>query len=76
MSVSKSKNLERKLDNFAKEAKNELNNVCGSSLWESLGFVFFDQLEDSEKIAKANFYFTYVIFFKSILANLFLIICT
>jgi len=54
MSVSKSKNLERKLDNFAKEAKNELNNVCGSSLWESLGFVFFDQLEDSEKIAKAK----------------------
>ena len=30
MSVSKSKNLERKLDNFAKEAKNELNNVCGA----------------------------------------------
>jgi len=57
MSVSKSKNLERKLDNFAREAKNELNNVCGSSLWESLGFVFFDQLEDSEKIAKANFYY-------------------
>jgi len=57
MSVSKSKNLERKLDNFAKEAKNELNNVCGSSLWESLGFVFFDQLENSEKIAKANFYY-------------------
>jgi len=57
MSVSKSKNLERKLDNFAKEAKNELNNVCGSSLWESLGFVFFDQLEDSEKLAKANFYY-------------------
>ena len=57
MSVSKFKNLERKLDNFAKEAKSELNNVCGSSLWESLGFVFFDQLEDSEKIAKANFYY-------------------
>ena len=57
MSVSRSKNLERKLDNFAKEAKNELNNVCGSSLWETLGFVFFDQLEDSEKIAKANFYY-------------------
>ena len=57
MSLSKSKNLERKLDNFAKDAKNELNNVCGSSLWESLGFVFFDQLEDSEKIAKANFYY-------------------
>jgi len=57
MSVSKTKNLERKLENFAKEAKNELNNVCGSTLWESLGFVFFDQLEDSEKIAKANYYY-------------------
>ena len=57
MSVSKTKNIERKLENFAKEAKNELNNVCGSTLWESLGFVFFDQLEDSEKIAKANFYY-------------------
>ena len=57
MSVSKSKNLERKLNNFAKEATKELNTVCGSSLWESLGFVFFDQLENPEKIAKANFYY-------------------
>ena len=57
MSISKSKNLERKLNNIAQEATNELNNVCGSSLWESLGFTFFDQLEDSEKIAKANFYY-------------------
>ena len=57
MSVSKSKNLERKLGIFEREAKNELNSVCGSSLWESLGFVFFDQLENSEKIAKANFYY-------------------
>ena len=55
MSVSKSKNLERKLDNYAKEAKNELNNVCGSSLWESLGFVFFDQLEDSENLRRQIF---------------------
>jgi hypothetical protein len=38
MSISKSKNLERKLNNIAQEATNELNNVCGSSLWESLGF--------------------------------------
>ena len=57
MSVSKSKNLERKLDIYEKEAKNELNNVCGSTLWESLGFIFFDQLDNSEKIAKANFYY-------------------
>ena len=46
MSISKSKNLERKLNNIAQEATNELNNVCGSSLWESLGFMFFDQLEE------------------------------
>ena len=57
MSVSRSKNLERKLNNFAHEATNELNNVCGSSLWESLGFIFFDQIEDPKKIAKANFYY-------------------
>ena len=57
MSVSRSKNLERKLNNFEKEAITELNNVCGSSLWQSLGFVYFDQLEDPDKIAKANFYY-------------------
>ena len=57
MSVSRSKNLERKLSNFEKEAIMELNNVCGSSLWESLGFIIFDQLKDPEKIAKANFYY-------------------
>ena len=57
MSVSKTKNLERKLNNYEKDAISELNNVCGSSLWESLGFMFFDQLEDPEKIAKANFYY-------------------
>ena len=57
MAISKSKNLERKLNNISKEAIDELNNVCGSSLWESLGFMFFDQLEDPEKIAKANFYY-------------------
>ena len=57
MSISKSKNLERKLNNIAQEATNELNNVCGSSLWENFGFMFFDQLQDTEKIAKANFYY-------------------
>ena len=57
MSFSKSKNLERKLNNFANEATNELNNVCGSTLWQNLGFVFFDQLKNTEKIEKANFYY-------------------
>ena len=55
MSISKSKNLERKLNNIAQEATNELNNVCGSSLWESLGFVFFDQLEDPRKNCQGKF---------------------
>ena len=57
MSISKSKNLERKLNNIAQEATNELNNVCGSNLWETLGFVYFDQLDNKDKIAKANFYY-------------------
>jgi len=57
MSLAKSKNLERKLNLISKEATNELNNVCGSNLWETLGFIYFDQLDNKEKIAKANFYY-------------------
>ena len=57
MSLSKSKNLERRLNLLAEEATSELNKVCESSLWESLGFVYFDQLDSKDKIAKANFYY-------------------
>ena len=57
MSLAKSKNLERKLNLISKEATNELNNVCGSNLWETLGFIYFDQLDNKEKVAKANFYY-------------------
>ena len=57
MSLSKSKNLERRLGILAEEAASELNNVCGSSLWQTLGFVYFDQLDNKDKIAKANFYY-------------------
>ena len=57
LSLSKSKNLERRLNLLAKEATSELNKVCESSLWESLGFVYFDQLDSKDKIAKANFYY-------------------
>tara|TARA_Y100000589_G_scaffold170244_1_gene161773 strand:- start:2139 stop:2351 length:213 start_codon:yes stop_codon:yes gene_type:complete len=57
MSLAKSKNLERKLNLVSKEATNELNNVCGSDIWETLGFVYFDQLDNKDKIAKANFYY-------------------
>ena len=57
MSLSKSKNLERRLNLLAEEATSELNKLCGSSLWETLGFVYFDQLDSKDKIAKANFYY-------------------
>ena len=57
MSISKTKNLTRRLKILADEATEELNKVCESSHWQSLGFVFFDQLESKEKIAKANFYY-------------------
>ena len=57
MSLARSKNFERKLNLISKEAVNELNKVCGSNLWETLGFVCFDQLDNKDKIAKANFYY-------------------
>ena len=57
MSISKSKNLSRRLQILSNEATAELNKVCESSHWESLGFLFFDQLDSKEKIAKANFYY-------------------
>ncbi len=42
---------------MANEAREELDKVCESSHWQSLGFVYFDQLENKDKIAKANFYY-------------------
>tara|TARA_Y100001970_G_scaffold211126_1_gene257679 strand:- start:2922 stop:3134 length:213 start_codon:yes stop_codon:yes gene_type:complete len=57
MSISRSKNLSRRLQIIAEEATSELNKVCESSHWQSLGFIFFDQLDSKEKIAKANFYY-------------------
>ena len=57
MSLVRSKNFERKLNLIFNEATNELNNVCGSNLWETLGFIYFDQLDSKDKIAKANFYY-------------------
>ncbi len=57
MSISKAKNLERRLNLLAEEASSELNKVCESSLWQTLGFVYFDQLDSKDKIAKANFYY-------------------
>ena len=66
MSLSKSKNLERRLNLLAEEATSELNKVCGSSLWETLGFIYFDQLDSKDKIAKANFYYGQLLTIKEI----------
>ncbi len=57
LSLSKSKNLERRLNLLAEEATSELNKVCESSLWQTLGFVYFDQLDSKDKVSKANFYY-------------------
>ena len=66
MSLSKSKNLERRLNLLAEEATSELNKVCESSLWETLGFIYFDQLDSKDKIAKANFYYGQLLTIKEI----------
>ena len=57
MSLSRSKNTHRKLNLIADEAILEINKVCQSNLWETLGLIYFDQLDSKEKIAKANFYY-------------------
>ena len=57
LSLAKTKNLERRLNLLAEESISELNKVCESTLWETLGFVYFDQLENKDKIAKANYYY-------------------
>ena len=66
MSISKSKNLSRRLQVMADEATSELNKVCESSHWQSLGFVFFDQLESKDKVAKANYYYGQLTLIKEI----------
>ena len=57
MSIVQIKNLNRRLENLAKEASSELDKECGHDLWRKIGFDAFDSLEDQEKRAKANYYF-------------------
>ena len=57
MSVSKIKNLSRRLTLLESEASRELNNICKNNLWESLGFEVFDEIHDQDQRAKANYYF-------------------
>lgn len=57
MSISQIKNLQRRLSLLEQEAINEVNRACGHELWQSLGFDALDAIEDSERRARANFYF-------------------
>jgi len=57
LSISKIKNLSRRLDNLSDEAIQELDRACGSELWRNIGFEAFDELEDSERRARANYYY-------------------
>ena len=57
MSATQIKNLQRRLDNLANEANHELNKACGHELWQSFGFDSFDNLQDIERRAFANYYY-------------------
>ena len=57
MSAAQVKNLQRRLDNLAREAETELDRACGHDLWRNVGFDAFDSLEDSERRASANYYY-------------------
>lgn len=57
MSVFQVKNLQRRLDHLAREATVELDRACGHELWRNVGFDAFDGLTDSERRARANYYY-------------------
>ena len=57
MSASQIKNINRRLENIAKEASEELDCVCEHELWRNLGFDAIDSLEDDSNRAKANYYY-------------------
>ena len=57
MSIVQVKNLNRRLENLAREATHELDKACGNELWKSLGFDAFDGLNDADRRATANYYY-------------------
>ena len=57
MSISQVKNLNRRLENLANEAIQELNKTCGNELWRNIGFDAFDGLKDAERRSRANYYY-------------------
>ena len=57
MSIVQVKNLNRRLENLAREATHELDKTCGNELWRNLGFDAFDSLKDPDQRARANYYY-------------------
>ncbi|MEB3263622.1 MAG: hypothetical protein VKJ66_04535 [Synechococcus sp.] len=57
MAISQIKNLQRRLANLEQEAIEEINRACGHELWQSIGFDALDALEDSDRRARANYYY-------------------
>ncbi len=57
MSAFQVKNLNRRLENLAKEATKELDKVCGNELWRNVGFDAFDGLKDTDRRSRANYYY-------------------
>jgi hypothetical protein len=57
MSIAQVKNLQRRLNLLEQEATAELTRACGHELWQNLGFDALDAIEDSERRARANFYY-------------------
>ena len=57
MSIVQIRNLQRRLENISSDAANELDRACGHQLWRNVGFDAFDGLEDSDRRARANYYY-------------------
>jgi hypothetical protein len=57
MSIAQVKNLQRRLNLLEQEATTELTRACGHELWQRLGFDALDAIDDSERRARANFYY-------------------
>lgn len=57
MAIAQIKNLQRRLANLELEATREVTRACGHELWQSLGFDALDRVVDSERRARAHYYY-------------------
>lgn len=57
VSIAQVKNLQRRLTVLEQEAIVEVTRACGHEHWQRLGFEALDAIADSERRARANFYF-------------------